>query len=308
MSNRLGLWAIGIAVVLMAEGARANNRVSKLDPPVAAEYRLDKTTISRVRDLSEPFTTVKDAIAQGETATVQVTSVRLNSTDTGLEIILETFEGKPLQVDASKFRTEGNSSIADIPNALLALPQGQTFVADNPKADITSVQVQQQGGGIRVRVTGKSTLRQTEVTLKAGGSIYSLNPEANEPELEINIVGLSNRRGYKLPNASTATKTDTPIRDIPASIQVIPRQVLEDQKTQRLQDVLENSGIRKEGNYGGTDAGGYVIRGFAQEGNFRNGFSDSDFYSSVGIANKAGTKSVAACPGETNRVRRVPLL
>lgn len=91
---------------------------------------------------------------------------------------------------------------------------------------------------------------------------------------------------YRIPNATTATKTDTPVRDIPGSIQVIPRQILEDQKTTRVQEALENvSGVRKQGNFGGSDAGGYNIRGFTQDGNFRNGFSDNDFYSSVDTAN-----------------------
>ena len=32
-----------------------------------------------------------------------------------------------------------------------------------------------------------------------------------------------------MPNASTATKTDTPIMETPVSVQVVPQQVLQDQ-------------------------------------------------------------------------------
>lgn len=47
-----------------------------------------------------------------------------------------------------------------------------------------------------------------------------------------------------------------------------------------MQDALENvSGVTKRGNYGGTAAGAFVIRGFAQEGNFRNGLRDNGFNS-----------------------------
>lgn len=49
---------------------------------------------------------------------VQVTGVQLNSTDTGIEIILETPAGEELQVLP---RTDGNTYIADIPNAQLRL-------------------------------------------------------------------------------------------------------------------------------------------------------------------------------------------
>ncbi|MHC5826139.1 MAG: TonB-dependent siderophore receptor, partial [Nostoc sp.] len=102
----------------------------------------------------------------------------------------------------------------------------------------------------------------------------------------IELVVTGEQDGYRVPNASTATRTDTPLRDIPASIQVVPRQVLEDQRAVRLQDALQNvSGVTEGGNYGGTNSGSYIIRGFEQDGNFRNGFRDSDFYTLSEIAN-----------------------
>lgn len=228
----------------------------------------------------------KEWVAQVEATTVQVTGISLNRTATGLEIVLQTAEGKPLQIDATQFRADGNRLIADIPKAVLALPDSQAFVADNPTADIASVRVvQQEPNLIQVSVAGINELPSTEVSLKTGTLIYSLNADAGESDEEIVVTG-EQQRGYRVPNASTATKTDTPLRDIPGSIQVIPRQLLEDQNTIRIQEALENvSGIRKEGNYGGTDAGGFNIRGFAQDGNFRNGLSDNDFYSTVDTAN-----------------------
>ena len=51
--------------------------------------------------------------------------------------------------------------------------------------------------------------------------------------------------GYRALTGSTATKTDTPLKEIPQSIQVIPRSVIDDQQDQTLQEALENvSGIR----------------------------------------------------------------
>ncbi|WP_238393216.1 TonB-dependent siderophore receptor [Myxacorys almedinensis] len=245
----------------------------------------DQATVSHFRDRPRPATTVKEWMAQIEAATVQVTSVSLNRTDTGLEIVLQTAEGKPLQVDATKFRTEGSSLIADIPNAVLALPNAPGFSAANPTPDIATLGVTQQDANtIRVSVAGTGKLPTSEVTLKVGELAYSLNPEVDEPDEEIVVTGQQN--GYRVPNATTATKTDTPLRDIPASIQVIPRRILEDQKTTRVQEALENvSGVRKRDNFGGSNAGGYNIRGFDQAGNFRNGFSDNDSYSSVDTAN-----------------------
>ncbi|MHC5731846.1 MAG: TonB-dependent siderophore receptor, partial [Nostoc sp.] len=45
----------------------------------------------------------------------------------------------------------------------------------------------------------------------------------DEP-IELVVTGEQDR--YNVPETSTATKTDTPLRDIPQSIQVVPRQVL----------------------------------------------------------------------------------
>lgn len=51
--------------------------------------------------------------------------------------------------------------------------------------------------------------------------------------------------GYRALSAVTGTRTDTPLEQIPQSIQVIPRSLIEDQQDQTLQDALENvSGVR----------------------------------------------------------------
>lgn len=55
-------------------------------------------------------------------------------------------------------------------------------------------------------------------------------------------VVVTGQRGYGRSRAATATKTDTPIKDVPASIQVIPRQLIEDQGAKDLSDVVRNIG------------------------------------------------------------------
>ena len=228
--------------------------------------------IPRLRD--RPATTVKQWLAQMEAAQVQVTNIKLDRTETGLDITLETAEGKPLQIDATKFRREGNSLIAEIPNAVLALPQGQTFVADNPTADIATVQVVQQDSNIRVSVAGNNALPKTEVTLKTGGLAYSLNPEGDEADDEIVVTG-AGREAYRVPNASTATRTDTPIRDIPQAINVVPQQVIRDTQARSITEALENvPGVITQGS-GTTGTRNYfTIRGFEAYGGIVNGLPD----------------------------------
>jgi len=97
---------------------------------------------------------------------------------------------------------------------------------------------------------------------------------AEGEEQEIVVTGEQETR-YSVPNASTATRTDTPIRDIPQSIQVVPRQVLEDQQIIRIGDALQNvSGVNNVGSYSGYEEE-IRIRGFEvdtfQGGYFRDG-------------------------------------
>ncbi len=81
--------------------------------------------------------------------------------------------------------------------------------------------------------------------------------------------------GYRVSNAATATKTDTPIFDSPFSVQVVPEQVFKDQRSSTIKDALENvSGVRSHSN----EVEGYVfnIRGFRTLEIFRNGLAFSD--------------------------------
>lgn len=81
---------------------------------------------------------------------------------------------------------------------------------------------------------------------------------------------------YVAEESTTATRTDTPIRDVPQSVQVITRKVIEEQRTFRLQNSLENiSGINA------TDSAAslydnLILRGFVATGRsyFRNGLLD----------------------------------
>ncbi len=246
--------------------------------PVFADEAETITETSQIETPAKFSIQAADLLAQEPNAAIPITAVRLNRTETELVIILETSDGKALQVDASKFTSEGNALIADIPNAVLALPNGQAFQAENPTTDITKVTVEQQSPtSIRISVVGNNALPTTDVVLKTGSFSYSLNsdPEGTEEEIVVTGQGEDN---YFVPDATTATKTDTPLRDIPASIQVIPRQVLEDQKITRISDAVRNvSGVVVEGSFGSaTD--NYNIRGFVTFNNLRNGFSGGDNY------------------------------
>jgi iron complex outermembrane receptor protein len=95
-------------------------------------------------------------------------------------------------------------------------------------------------------------------------------------------------QGYIVHNAGSATKTDTPLIQTPASVKVIPREVIEDRKVTNVREALESvSGVITNQSIGsGT---GFLIRGFSDSRKtFRNGLlatSPSAFRSEFDAAN-----------------------
>lgn len=229
--------------------------------------------------------------SQPVTPIVEVTGVRVNPTQTGLDVILETDEGEQLQVSP---QTKGNTYIADIPNAVLRLSSGNTFRQAKPATGIAEIIVtNQNANSIRVTLIGEASVPKIELFDSDEGLIFGVTPVASstqpqpaqtEPEtpsaeadeeIEVVVTGQQQEDGYLVPEASTATRTDTPLRDIPQSIQVVPQQVLEDQKAVRLRDALRNvSGVFVGNTFGGT-TDNYNIRGFADATILRDGFKEN---------------------------------
>ncbi|MCV9880791.1 TonB-dependent siderophore receptor [Brenneria izbisi] len=69
--------------------------------------------------------------------------------------------------------------------------------------------------------------------------------------------------GYRATRSATGTKTDTALRDIPQSIQVVPRAVITDRQTTSLSEALQNvSGVQQSGT-SGNRAETFMVRGFS---------------------------------------------
>ncbi|MFK3775526.1 TonB-dependent siderophore receptor [Pseudomonas sp. NPDC089406] len=105
------------------------------------------------------------------------------------------------------------------------------------------------------------------------GNTYTLRPKPSSPALHLdstNINGLHDVRqsaigplyGYKASRSSVGTKTDALLRDIPQSIQVVPRQVLEDQQATSMADALSNVSSIQRGNTHGGSVESFIVRGF----------------------------------------------
>jgi outer membrane receptor protein involved in Fe transport len=85
------------------------------------------------------------------------------------------------------------------------------------------------------------------------------------------VYVMAQQESYKVSHqATTATKTDTPIMETPFSIQVVPQQVLKDQQTTRLDHALNNvSGVFANQSLSLFES--FTIRGFETFDYYREG-------------------------------------
>ena len=83
-------------------------------------------------------------------------------------------------------------------------------------------------------------------------------------------------KSYVLQNASTGTKTDTPVMDTPVNVQTVSQQALQDQQAITLSQALQNvSGVQVLNgvqNFSSMGSSGILARGFATETYYRDGF------------------------------------
>jgi iron complex outermembrane receptor protein len=110
-------------------------------------------------------------------------------------------------------------------------------------------------------------------TALAQEALPAIDVGASQPTSAVSGRGIDDpktpEQGYVVTNATTGMKLDIPIKETPASIAVVPKQVLRDQNITRLQEALENvSGVQSNNN----DLEGYVfnIRGFRSLYIYRN--------------------------------------
>ncbi|AFZ30782.1 TonB-dependent siderophore receptor [Gloeocapsa sp. PCC 7428] len=275
-----------------------------------------ETKIRRIRETPFPATSVKELLSQSPTNTpslVQITEVEAVPTDQGVEVILQTPFGEQLQVTN---RSSGNNYIADIPNAQLRLPIGDsfTFRSEKPVTGITEITVTNfDANTVRVSIIGETALPTIELFDSDRGLIIGAIapvPSAQQPPAEdepIEILVTGEQDGYRVPNASVGTRTDTPLRDIPQSIQVIPQQVLQDRQARSITEGLENTaGITSiVSPASGRDY--FTIRGFETYGGFLiNGIPDPQISSDGSFVNAERLEVLrgpaAALYGETGSI------
>jgi iron complex outermembrane recepter protein len=237
------------------------------------------SSLSDLSDLEQSATTIDEWVAQIEASLVQITNVRVEATEAGLQVILETAEGS---LEVPETRSIGNALIADIANATIA----EEFSQAEPIEGIALVSVTNlPGDRVRVAITGTDAPPVAEVTSEAQGLVLAVvlgdaDAVAEEDAIQVVVTGEQDE-GYNPANTSVGTRTDTLLRDIPQSIQIVPQEVLRDRNVTQINEALENvPGVLPV--FGGSrlNTSDFVIRGFetnAADGNnfLRNGLRES---------------------------------
>ena len=109
----------------------------------------------------------------------------------------------------------------------------------------------------------------------------SINADAADAERADGPV-----QGYKATRSASATRTDTALHETPQSVSVVPRDVLEDTGSTRLQDALDYAGgVGRANNFGGQGLTTFTVRGFTTGEFYRNGFPINRGYPNAPDAN-----------------------
>ncbi|MFM8341863.1 MAG: TonB-dependent siderophore receptor, partial [Methylomonas sp.] len=177
------------------------------------------------------------------------------------------------------------NAYADVANVQLSYPAELTngLRSSGVSGALTAQQALQRllmgtGLGVKVTANGSITLEKissSQVVEELGTINVTAKADENDPANPV----------YSVKKSSTGTKTDTPIFDTPASIQVVPKAVMQDKKAVRLKDALENvSGVKPQSSLGfGTS---FIIRGFKNDRTYRNGLlANNTFYTEFDTAN-----------------------
>lgn len=184
-------------------------------------------------EIENPVTSLKQLLSQAQ---IQITNVKLQTTDKGIEIILETNQGEQLQ---PVNKSQGNVYVVEIPNAQLS----QEFRQENPASGITDVVVSNlDTNTIRVTVTGETTLPNVELFDGDEGLILGVEvaassvpqppqPETQQPQTEQQTQQPSAEVDDAIELIVTATRTEEAITNVPRSVTVITREEIEKQST-----------------------------------------------------------------------------
>ncbi len=234
--------------------------------------------------------------AQGVQAEIiSITNVQLNAVENGLELRLENPCHQGFQPTTARY---GRTVVTDIPSTQLRLSSMTSFQEDNPVPGIASVAVSPLDENmVRITVTGVIEAPRVEVEVGDCTLRLTITPSALTPLSPVDsstqnpdqppesdglriVVTADNPplSPYRVPDSTLGSRTNTSLLNIPQSVQVIPRQVIEEQGVNTVNEALRNAAGVSTGRVA-TDNQSLVpvIRGFETQNVLRNGLRDETF-------------------------------
>ncbi|MEM9246252.1 MAG: AMIN domain-containing protein, partial [Cyanobacteria bacterium P01_F01_bin.153] len=181
---------------------------------------------------------------------IAITDIRIEEAEDGFLLRLET----SAELTPPVLSVSGNAAIANIPNAVLNLSNRDAFSVSDPAEGIALLEITNSPDNqVRIAITGNNAPPQVEISTTPGEVTAAVSlgiplAQGEDDAIQIGVTGEQDE--YFVPSTSGATRTDTPVLDIPASIQVVPRRILDDQQVIRLDEALANvSGVSRGGTF-----------------------------------------------------------
>jgi catecholate siderophore receptor len=102
-----------------------------------------------------------------------------------------------------------------------------------------------------------------------------------EGSLQLPTIDVTGDQGGYQATQQSITRLQTPLKDTPQTVNVVPQQVIQEQRAVSMEDALRSvPGITFSAGEGGQQGDSPIIRGFAARGDiFRDGFRDPGWYS-----------------------------
>ena len=129
----------------------------------------------------------------------------------------------------------------------------------------------------------------------AAPALAQQSSPAPTTELSKMTVSDTAEEGYSRSDSSTATKTDTPLIETPALIQVVTQQMLQDQKALTFDQALVNVAGVRSSSIGWEE--NIYLRGFPTSTYFRDGFRIDDPSGLGGTATLSNVESIEVLKG-----------
>ncbi len=178
--------------------------------PVLAETEILTDITAKNRQTKFYSMSAKDLLAQDNTPVVKVTGIKVQQTNKGLEIVLQTLTGQRL---VPLILPEGNNLVIDLLDARLNLSAGNNFRVDNPAPGIKAIiATQVHESNIRLTVRGKNNTPSAEIVPNQQNLVLSITPErvttekTPDQEIEVIATGEGEDDDYFVPDAEGATK------------------------------------------------------------------------------------------------------